>query len=187
MFAGISHFNETINITLKKLNYYSTMDDLLKNALEGIDDDVVPKHTKRTSEEETTFVQLEKGDDLEKPAKKKLKLDEGETPVIVEDDEEDKMNHPEAVKLENKQDEQNKDDKRCWCEPCHQPHDGHRDTFGYRRHRPRIPCGDYPPNNNPGNYRGRGWHDNGCRGGYQRGGHGNGGGGYNNGYNNSRF
>ena len=60
----------------------TSIDDLLKSALDGIDDQVVPKVTKRTSEEVTTFERL--GQDSPKdppsPPKKKVKTTKKEDP-----------------------------------------------------------------------------------------------------------
>ena len=97
-----------------------TMDDLLKKIMAGVDQDrdIVPKHTKRTSEEETAFMRLDKDEPT-----KKAKLDEKVEDAVDEEGkgvkDEEKPNHPEATELENEQDNQNKEDERHWHEPHH--------------------------------------------------------------------
>ena len=118
----------------------SSMEDLLKNALAEIDGDVVPKHMKRTSEETTTFERLDK----DKPTKK-AKLDEAVDDIDKKENEEvkektkeqeGKPNHPEATELGNEQGNQDEEEEEHWHEPCHQPYDGWRPTYGYRRNTP---------------------------------------------------
>ena len=83
------------------------MEDLLKAAMAGADnEEIVPRHTKRTSEEETTFVRLEGGKDESEP-KKKAKLDSKVAEVAdkekKKDKDEDKPNHPQATELRDEQ------------------------------------------------------------------------------------
>ena len=62
------------------------MDELLKKAMTGMDnEEIVPKHTKRTSEEETTFVRLSKVDVKDKE-KKRVKPNPPEDEVGEKDD-----------------------------------------------------------------------------------------------------
>ena len=49
---------------------HDTMEVFLKEAIDGVED-IVPKHTKKTSEEETTFVRLEKKEEEKKEEEKK--------------------------------------------------------------------------------------------------------------------
>ena len=72
------------------------MDELLKKAMTGMDnEEIVPKHTKRTSEEETTFVRLSKVDvkdkekkrvDVKDKEKKRVKPNPPEDEVGEKDD-----------------------------------------------------------------------------------------------------
>lgn len=116
------------------------MDDLLKKAMEGMDNEgIVPKHTKRTSEETTTFVRLDKDKDK---STKKAKLDEGVEEVsgaVAKEGkgvkEGEKEGHPEPVKLDDRDDRGGGDEEEFY-EPCHEPYGNYRPTYGCRRYAP---------------------------------------------------
>lgn len=78
------------------------MEDLLKGVMAGLEDDkdIVPKYTKRTSEEETTFVRLDKEKD---GSKVRIRDDEvspqtpvkkARTEVVNKEKEENKPDNP---------------------------------------------------------------------------------------------
>ena len=57
----------------------SILEELVKKALASLgDEEVVPKHTKRVSEEETTFVRLEKKEEGGRPTSKAEVVEEEE-------------------------------------------------------------------------------------------------------------
>ncbi|CAB9525702.1 unknown protein [Seminavis robusta] len=93
------------------------MNKLLEASLNGMEEAIVPKHTKKTSEEETTFVRLEKKKDNEESGE-----EEGE-----EEEEEDAPKQEAPMKPETPEDEPEPD----WSYYRHQWGPQHRDWSYY--------------------------------------------------------
>ena len=124
----------------------SNIEDLAKQAMDGLDEDVVPKVTKRTSEEVTTFQRLDKDE-----PKKKAKLDK----TVGDDDEKEgkddkkeveERKKTEATNLENEQGNQNEGEEDYWYGPPEEscPYYDYRPTYGHDRY-----YGGYHPRRYP--------------------------------------
>lgn len=126
------------------------MEKMLQAAMNGVEE-IVPKHTKRTSEEETTFVRLEKKKTEDKTEEKKK---DKESQEMSEDEESDNEPSDEAdYKQQQQQQPQHHEG------PEEGPHWGYQGPW-------------YPPYSSGGNYRrgsyGRPWGHSKYYGGYQR-------------------
>lgn len=119
-----------------------TMEKILQTTLAGVED-IVPKHTKRTSEEETTFVRLEKKEDSEGSGEEEEEEESGEE----EEEEASKQEGEGEEPLETPEDEPEPD----WSYYRHQWEPQHRD---FPRYYPPPPPGYGRPYGHPRYYNG---------------------------------
>ena len=115
-----------------------SMDGIMKKVMGGIpNEEIVPKMTKTTTEETTSFVHLDKSDDREEeeekeqPKKKKAKVSKDtkvkKVVVAAEKEKDENKGHPETAQLKNTQED--KGDKEDWFwDDGH--HEDHRDSHG---------------------------------------------------------